>query len=160
MVLPDNASRFWAKVEKTPGCWLWKGKKDKNGYGLFHVEGKVKKAHRIAWELLNGPIPEGNIACHNCPGGDNTSCVRQSHLFLGTPKDNAVDRAQKGRNGNIKGELNGRAKLTAKQAIEINQLFNAGIKKSELAKKFGVSWTAINHIVTGKNWKGATNERV
>lgn len=94
--------RFWDKVEDGPGCWLWTGAILKvSGYGAFAVKGKRVAAHRFAWELYHGKIPKrkdyhGWTVCHRC---DNPACVRPSHLFLGSHKDNMRDMIRKGRAG-------------------------------------------------------------
>ncbi len=90
--------RFWAMVNKTPdGCWLWRAALS-YGYGHFTIRrGHAIQAHRFAWELANGQIPDGVVVCHNCPGGDNPRCVRPSHMFLGSHTDNARDLMKKGR---------------------------------------------------------------
>jgi hypothetical protein len=88
--------RFWDKV-KIAGpkdCWEWTAAKDKNGYGFFRFDDKQQKAHRVAWQLEIGPIPDEMHICHVC---DNPPCVNPNHLFLGTPKDNMQDKLAKGR---------------------------------------------------------------
>lgn len=87
-------NRFYDKVNKTNSCWLWTGSLTKYGYGKININKKYISTHRLSWELVNGKIPEGMHICHTC---DVRSCVNPEHLFLGTPKDNAVDREQKGR---------------------------------------------------------------
>lgn len=106
-----SARRFWAKVDKNgpivPGmttpCWLWTGARA-GGYGKVYVGGRsggMVGAHRVAWEVLVGPIPDGLRVLHRC---DNPPCVRAdpdpalSHLFIGTQSDNLRDMAAKGRN--------------------------------------------------------------
>jgi hypothetical protein len=94
-------ARFWAKVKKTPYCWLWTAGTIR-GYGHFsmgRVDGKSKAiyAHRLSWIIANGPIPHGLFVLHNCPSGDNPLCVNPAHLFLGTQPDNLADARAKGR---------------------------------------------------------------
>ena len=89
--------RFWNKVMKiveTDECWEWIAFKNKDGYGLFGYNGKNQKAHRVSWQLHNGPIPDGLCVLHKC---DNPSCVNPNHLFLGTNADNIKDRVNKNR---------------------------------------------------------------
>lgn len=93
------STRFWSKVDKTSDCWVWIGAKHPTGYGAFGIGQVVHYAHRLSWELVNGPIPDGLFVCHNCPNGDNPSCVNPAHLFLGTQVDNMQDMLGKGRAG-------------------------------------------------------------
>lgn len=87
--------RFFSKVEKTETCWNWTAcKRGKAGYGAINVNGKVKDAHRLSYELHKGEIPEGLMVLHTC---DNRLCVNPEHLFLGTAKDNWHDGFNKGR---------------------------------------------------------------
>lgn len=81
-------------------CWEWTGAKTK-GYGVFWILEKRRSVYatHVLWELIVGPVPEGRWLLHRC---DNPGCVRPSHLFLGTQKDNMADCAKKGRNGGAK----------------------------------------------------------
>lgn len=86
--------RFWRKVEKGPGCWLWKASL-RNRYGQFGVKpGYIEFAHRFSYELKYGAVPKGLFVCHSC---DNKICVNPKHLFLGTALDNNRDCWNKGR---------------------------------------------------------------
>jgi HNH endonuclease len=90
-------SCFWKMVQKSPepdGCWTWAGRKWRNGYGRTEMVPGEWSAHRAAWVVSNGTIPEGKHVLHRC---DNPPCVRPDHLFVGTAKDNAQDRDAKGR---------------------------------------------------------------
>jgi hypothetical protein len=79
--------RFWAKAEITPeGCWSWTGARD-YGYGRFHWQGKLTRAHRHAYIMLVGPIPAELVPDHLCR---NKACVNPAHLELVTPRQNVM----------------------------------------------------------------------
>ena len=86
--------RFWKKVDKAFGCWLWTGSVHKSGYGQFRYMGKTQPAHRVSYELFVGPIPEGLDVLHSC---DERRCVNPAHLRPGTDLDNSRDKVERGR---------------------------------------------------------------
>jgi hypothetical protein len=97
-VTPNEARRFWMRVERGSGCWTWTGARNcQTGYGMAYVKsfrpGPVA-AHRVAYRLVNGPIPPGMLVMHAC---DNPVCVKPAHLILGTVRDNSQDMIEKGR---------------------------------------------------------------
>lgn len=88
------AERFWPKVDKSGDCWLWTGATYPSGYGEFMFDTSIVAAHRAAWRLTRGSIPEGTLVLHRC---DVRACVNPAHLFLGSQLDNMRDMAHKGR---------------------------------------------------------------
>lgn len=74
-----NPSRFWRHVQRTDSCWLWRGALYSIGYGRLRVHGRERVAHRVAYELMIGPVPENALVGHLC---DQRACVRPDHLEL------------------------------------------------------------------------------
>lgn len=145
--------QFWNKVTKTASCWLWAGKKDGKGYGVVFrtATGSASgvRAHRYAWEISNGSIPDGMYVCHHC---DVKDCVRPSHLFLGTQLDNMRDCWTKGRVAH--GDRLPQTKLTKKQVSEIRELASRGITQEMIAAQFGIlSRAHVSRIISRKSWK-------
>jgi len=156
--------RFWAKVGKKSEdeCWEWLAYKNKLGYGVFRGSKKSMLAHRMAWQLEHGYIPDGLLCCHHC---DNPSCCNPSHLFLGTDKDNHDDMIAKGRDRHprgirksenskvyMKGILNGQSKLSDEDVICIRLLSMMEISQAQLGRIYNISPTQIHHIVKRHAW--------
>lgn len=138
---------FWMKVDKTNDCWVWTGRKTNHGYGTFSRHPTIL-AHRYSWSYYNGEIPKGLCVLHKC---DNPPCVNPDHLSIGTQSDNQADKMSKQRQS--KGEVNGSAKLTGEQVLEIRRLYELGYKQVELANKYGVQYTTIKAIAVRRTWK-------
>lgn len=89
----DIVDRFWSKVRVGDNCWEWMGSRKPIGYGQFNMEkvngkSRIRNAHKIAWEMLRGSVGQLHVL-HKC---DNKVCVRPNHLYLGTERDNSLDR--------------------------------------------------------------------
>jgi HNH endonuclease len=155
-VRKDFEQRFWDRVANGAGCWEWTAGKDGFGYGKVRVPGKkwMDSAHRVAYELTNGPIETGLCVCHSC---DNPACCRPSHLFLGTIADNNTDMVAKGRNyshpnGLMSKERNPNRKIDMNTARTIREEY-ATTSQERLAETYGLSQTTISRIVRGVYWK-------
>ena len=147
------SERFWEKVLKSEGCWLWQAGLNSSGYGWIRVGVRPELAHRISWRLTFGEIPSGLCVLHEC---DVRRCVRPDHLFLGTVRDNNADCVKKGRHrfGTSLGERHGQSKLTEESVREIRASVAAGTTHGELSQKFGVTRSNISRIARHQAWKG------
>ena len=87
--IPKNdRERLMVKVRKINGHWMWIGSTDGGGrYGGFYYQGKVRRAHRVSWEMAHGPIPEGMVLDHKCR---KTLCVNPDHLQVVTQRENIL----------------------------------------------------------------------
>lgn len=146
--------RFWSYVQKSDGgCWEWMSGKDRNGYGLFSVRCRQKRANRVAWELTMGPIADGLYVLHRC---DNPGCVNPAHLFLGTNDENMADMVAKQRQAagerhasRLHPEL---CKLSADRVARIRQLRKDGLTLRSIGDRFGVSESTVCVICKHQTW--------
>jgi hypothetical protein len=170
-----DKNRFYKKVNKTDSCHEWTACKNPAGYGLFNFggQGMAVLAHRFAWEISNGDIPDGMLVCHKC---DNPSCVNPEHLFIGSHKDNMRDCVNKGRfvcnlktkghksfgknNGThtkpdsrVCGIKNGNSKFIDSDILKIKKLYKSGVSTREIAAIYRVGKSTIWNIVSGNGWK-------
>lgn len=141
-----DIQRFWSHVDKSGECWIWRGG-TRNGYGHFWLRPRGVRAHRFAYILMHGPIPDEIKVLHSC---DNRPCVRHDHLFVGTPVDNMRDARNKGRLA--VGEANGRAKLTASQVIAVRGFHAGGLTQKSIATTFGVDRSTVWAVLRGLTW--------
>lgn len=162
------------------GCWEWSGTRNDAGYGRLWINGRSEQAHRVAFRMAKGEIPEGMLVCHKC---DNPPCIRPKHLFIGTYKDNLDDMMRKGRGNFASGERNGTKtkpervargkrhafalhpeiimkgvghgmhKLTDSEVLFIRKYCAKGGQQVAMARAFAVCKKTIGNIVHRKNWK-------
>jgi hypothetical protein len=168
---PKQEANFGRRVQRPEGplgkwgCWTWTGQTDKAKvlkYGRFTYSSQGRRrsvrAHRMMWELVNGPIANGLFVLHKC---DNPLCVRPEHLYLGTALDNTWDMLTRGR---ARGTLAPHGKLTEADVAEIRRIWAARLEASpkrhgvyptmkEIAAVYGVSGPMIHHVVHHKWWK-------
>ena len=127
-------------INSETDCWVWNWNVHPKGYARIAVDGKEQQAHRVAYELGNGPISEGHVVRHLC---DNPSCINPAHLLAGTPKENARDMVEAGNQGN--------QKLTMQDAADIRRLFaKGGLSRSAIARMYGVGNGAVQHIIANQ----------
>ena len=143
MAVKSLEERFWAKVNKTDNCWVWKGSTSQ-GYGTFILEGKIKRATHISWFLHTGEWPKNQIN-HKC---NNTLCIRIDHVYDGTLSDNGIDTLAIGSNP--------MQKLTEESVIEIKNMLDGGVKIKDISEFYGVSNSTIYNITNGRNWNHIT----
>lgn len=156
----------WSACAAGGSCWEWMGEITKDGYGRFCATEMCKtypyiRAHRAAYELFKGPIPDGLLVCHAC---DNPSCVNPHHLWVGTQAANIADASRKVRMNRprptgrppVLGEQHPLAKLTRKQADSIRveyQPGRGGMNLARLAAKYGVAISLIHRIIKNQSWR-------
>jgi len=148
----DINKSFWVKVDikNQTECWPWTMPVNDAGYGRFVIHQNEYLAHRIAWKLTNGEIPDGKIICHKC---DNKPCCNPDHLYCGTYSDNMADRLE--RNPTPSEILGANAKLLANEIRSIRELNNIillnGRRKLSLRKV--ASMFDVSHGTIDSIWK-------
>jgi hypothetical protein len=148
---PSVAAALAAKVDASAGpggCWPWVGTRVGSGYGQLCFRQVQMVAHRVAWEVANGPIPDGLVVCHKC---DNPPCCNQAHLFLGTVAENNADKATKGRA--LHGIEHFNAKLTPEKVREVRRRWGAGESIRSIASSLGLNWNTVNSAARGVTWR-------
>ena len=132
----ERIARFWASVEPGPnGCWIWqRGRYSHRGkltYGQTMLAGRRTGAHRVAWTLTHGPIPNGLDVLHSC---DNPPCVNPAHLRVGTHRGN-IREARSKHDWTLRGEAHPRVRLSDAAVEVIRSSFAGGISARWIGRR-------------------------
>lgn len=139
LVITDKVIDFyWNRVfvGNFDDCWIWYGAISPNGYGVVRFGKTTIGAHRLAWILAHGEVPEGLFVLHRC---DVRKCVNPHHLFLGTHQDNMDDMKSKGRQG-----------LRSVYEVPMDFVYKElllGTRKVEIADLLGVSLSTLHRRI-------------
>lgn len=129
--------------EPNSGCLLWEGCLVRNPgkrrlYGSIRLDGKMVRTHRLAYQAVHGPIPDGVHILHRCDVG---LCCNPDHLFAGDNDSNIADKVAKDR---------GSKKLTLEKAKEIHAMVASGVSHTKTAAVFGVRQSTVSRIIRGQ----------
>lgn len=140
----DRFEALWMPEPMT-GCHLWVGGVDHHGYGLFWNGERSIGAHRFAFELVNGPVPEGLHVLHHC---DTPACCNPLHLYAGTPADNVRDALERGRFA-----VGSRAAMarTTEAVVALGRARR--LRAREFARETGLSLSAARQALNGETWR-------
>lgn len=144
-------TRFWSKVDirSDEQCWLWTRARHRDGYGQTSFQGKWMAAHRLAYVLTHGEIPEGMHVLHSC---DNRACCNPNHMRLGTHHENMRDMVERGRCARKLGvNYRDNPKLTISAVRSIRAA--VGVSKVQLAKWFGISPRQVRAVLNREAWR-------
>lgn len=163
-VLDRAAQRVWTKVKigNPTECWPWTA--GRYGrlrlYGRSNLLGRHTTAHRVVYQIVNGPITNALDVCHRC---DNPICCNPAHLFLGTPSDNTIDMLRKNRRKPTRGLFRGKtSRLTPEIVLAAREWYarrgryraksGEGNSMKSLAAKLGVSLKVLSRAIHGETW--------
>ena len=147
MLSPNEISEIKEKLEANSqpvpfcGCIIWLGAGAGTGYGQVTIFKRSWYAHRLAFEVSNGPIPPGLCVMHKC---DTRMCINPHHLTVGTHKENTRDMHSKGR---------GLAVMTYAMAKEVRLRVASGCSLTELAEELGISYFTLWNANSNRTWR-------
>lgn len=133
--LAERFERYVVRGVSEDDCWGWRGCLSQYGYGRLNLGGRgagVDMAHRVAWRLFRGSLPDGMHVLHIC---DNPICSNPRHLYLGTQRENLRDAVVRRR-----GRYQRTTALTDEQCAEIRRLYDAGVPPKKIAVQLGTPY--------------------
>lgn len=137
----NTKDSVWDFVDKTNDCWMWKGRKDKDGYGVWWFEGKNVRAHRFIFEIHHGKIEKGKVCRHIC---NNPGCVNPFHISESTQKENIRDQLIRGTHSKLK--------YSEDLIKSIREEYSTGKTSTrKISQKYGVSKSHVNYIINRKS---------
>ena len=161
-ITDKQASRFWSKVKRgaPDECWEWQASRKPKGYGQLFINYHSAHAHRMAYQLTYGAIPDGMFVCHAC---DNPPCCNPAHLWLGTHRDNSADMVRKGRQKRpktpparrpyaeyraaVRGEPIGRIANVSERDHRIYAAYQGGMQMTQIADLYGITYQRVSQII-------------
>ncbi len=145
----SDRARFWERVTKMEGgCWNFQTKDENTVYGRFSAAGRTLVAHRVAYLMTHGSIPDGKVLIHSC---DNPMCCNPAHLSVATQSENMVDMVSKKRR-EYEGSKNPSSDFTEEDVLNIKRLLFEGKKVKDVAAQYNVTFQSIYQIGRGKDW--------
>lgn len=137
---------------ETDDCILWPfAEYDRGrGYGSVLFDGRMRRAHRVAYRLTASNYDETLCVLHRC---DTPACYNPKHLYQGTQRKNAEDRESRNRGNHVKGDRVNTSKLTADKVRIIRMLDKIGIGHCTIGRIFGVNHSSVRSIVHRQHWK-------
>ena len=132
-------------------CVYWPWGKNDHGYGHLTTNGRREYVHRVVWEKMRGPIPEGMVVRHKCRGA-SAGCFNPHHLEIGTQADNIYDMWRDGTAA--VGDKQPHAKLTDELVREVRHRHSTEcVSLAELARQYKVSPSTISRVVRRQGWR-------
>ena len=160
----QTIAAFHARVKRGEAaeCWPWTGGATVTGYGCVWFNHRQDMAHRVAYILANGELPEGLHILHAC---DNPPCCNPAHLSVGTAGDNNRDAIRKGRHSHgpahsdalraraFRGESVPNSRLSESDVVRIRQSLASGETHTAIALRYGVRRETISSINQNRTWR-------
>jgi hypothetical protein len=138
--IANTINDIWNLIDKTNDCWIWLGRKDKDGYGIWFLNGEKVRPHRLMVELDGRKIEKPLISRHLCNKRD---CVNPAHIVAGTQKENVQDQLRFGTHSKLK--------YSDEIVSKIRKDYEAGnVTQRKLAEKYNISKSQVGLIVMNK----------